>query len=126
MATIVVGDRPSMYLPGRGLWVSYAEGLRVLRLADLLQGSGGLRRRVQGVLERALSRASELGVPVQPGSVFIEDDPEVRGWRYAVVPLRVSVPEEVYPAVAGTLVKAAYRGLSTEDALRVHLEVTGV
>lgn len=123
MAAMAVGPRPTLYLPGRGMLVSYAESLSVLRVAELLKGAGDLRSLARPVLERALAKATQLGVSICPGPVFVEEDPEVRGWRYAVVPLQVSAPGEARAAVVESLVREAYRGLKAEEALRVHVEV---
>jgi hypothetical protein len=75
------------------------------------------------VLEAALEKIVELGVPFILGEIGVEVDFEDPLWSYAVLTLEVVVGEELFETLRESVVNAAYSGLEPEKASRVLLDV---
>lgn len=75
------------------------------------------------VLEAALEKIVELGVPFALGEVGGEVDFKDPSWSYVVLTLELDVGEELFEALRESVVSAAYFGLEPEKASWVLLDV---
>nr|MDO8077034.1 hypothetical protein [Candidatus Freyarchaeota archaeon] len=75
------------------------------------------------VLEAALEKIVELGVPFTLGDVGVEVDFEDPSWSYAVLTLELDIRKELFEALRESIVNTAYSGLEPEKASRVLLDV---
>jgi len=75
------------------------------------------------VLEAALEKIVELGIPFILGEILVEVDFEDPSWSYAVLTLEIVVREDLFETLRERIVNAAYSGLEPERASRVLLDV---
>ncbi len=75
------------------------------------------------VLESALEKIVELGVPFTLREIGVEVDFEDPLWSYAVLTVEVVVGEELFETLRESVVNVAYSGLEPEKASQVLLNV---
>lgn len=120
MPVVAASENPSVGLPD-GSIVTYTRegGFSVTRLNAVL-GDAGMGD-VEKALRRLLVKLTSLGVSFSLKTVSVEDDPEVRDWRYVVAEVELSVPASLFPPIEELLIEHTYSGLDAREATKLLL-----
>lgn len=113
---IVVGINPAVFIPGKGMIVSY-EGSRFKNtpLSQIID-VGEVRPLVREIVCRGLEKLTELGISFSI-RMSMERDAEDENWSYAFV--NIMIEGEYSDVLRNEVIQYAYEGIDPSDATKV-------